>query len=217
MLRNLHRFLSLGLVVFIAGCDLVSVKGSGTIKSESRPVSGFKGVVLAGAGKVVIAQDDKESLTIDADDNLFEFITSEVKDGRLVLGVRSAMHFSPSRDIVYKVSAKNLNEIVLAGSGSIQADGINAESLQLSINGSGDVRADGTAGEQRISINGSGDYAGENLKGKRVTVVIAGSGDAVDAASDTLDVTVLGSGSIEYLGDPKVTQKMLGSGSVKKR
>ena len=131
--------------------------------------------------------------------------------------VSGGTRIRPSREIVYRVSAKSLNGITLSGSGTVDATGINADSLKMMLNGSGRISASGRADQQEIDLNGSGDFQGANLKGKTVSVSIAGSGDGVVAASETLDVTVMGSGSIEYIGDPKVTQTSLGSGSVKKR
>ena len=37
------------------------------------------------------------------------------------------------------------------------------------------------------------------------------------AVSDSLDVTVIGSGSVTYTGSPQVKQSILGSGSLQKK
>jgi hypothetical protein len=66
-------------------------------------------------------------------------------------------------------------------------------------------------------IAGSGNYRGGELKSKSAAITIAGSGNATLAVSDDLDVKILGDGSIQYIGDPRVTQSVLGSGSIHKR
>jgi hypothetical protein len=214
---KLQYCLGMGLVVLAAGCGLNAIAGSGRVTSDRRTVSGFTSVELRGTGKLVISQNGAESLTIEADDNLLPYLTSDVSGGRLVLGTENGTNINPSREVVYTVSAKTLNGITLSGSGSVEAKGVSADSLKMALNGSGNIIAEGRADQQEISIAGSGDYQGANLKGQAVSVNIAGSGGAVVAATDTLDVIVAGSGSIEYVGNPKVTQKMVGSGSVKKR
>jgi hypothetical protein len=214
---KLQYCLGMGLAVLVAGCGLNAISGSGKVTSDRRTVGGFTAVELRGTGRLVIDQNGVESLTIEADDNLLPYLISEVSGGRLVLGPDNGTNVNPSREIVYTVSARTLNGITLSGSGTVEAKGINSDSLKMAVNGSGNIRAEGKADQQEISIAGSGDYQGANLKGKAVSVNIAGSGGGVVAATDSLDVVVAGSGSIEYVGDPKVTQRVVGSGSVKKR
>ncbi len=62
--------------LLITACGLRTIQGSGDVITESRDVSGFDSVSLTGIGRVIITQGDKESLTIEADDNLLEYITS---------------------------------------------------------------------------------------------------------------------------------------------
>jgi len=57
--------------------------------------------------------------------------------------------------------------------------------------------------------------AGE-LEAQRVSVSIAGSGDATVRARETLNVSVAGSGDVRYFGDPAVTKSVLGSGKVRR-
>ena len=52
----------------LAGCgQFERIKGSGTIKTETRLVQGFTAVDLSGTGDVVIEQTGTESLTISTD------------------------------------------------------------------------------------------------------------------------------------------------------
>ena len=85
--KNLKVFglLTIGLL-FITACGLGTIQGSGDVITESRDVSGFDSVSLSGIGRVIITQGDDESLTIETDDNLMKYITSEVRDGTLELG-----------------------------------------------------------------------------------------------------------------------------------
>jgi hypothetical protein len=187
-----HGWLLMALLA--AGCDVNAISGSGHVTTDRRTVSGFTAVELQGTGKLLVDQNGTEALTIEADDNLLSSLTSDITGGRLVLGTASGTHIRPSREIVYRVSARNLNGITLSGSGTVDVTGVNSDSLRLTLNGSGTISASGRADQQEISLNGSGDYQCANLKGKAVSVSIAGSGDGVVAASEKLDVTVMGSG-----------------------
>ncbi len=213
------QFFAVVIAALVAArCDYSpGIRGSGKLISESRPVEGFTRVSLKGTGRVVIDVNGAESLEITADDNLLPYLTAEIKDDQLILGTKDNSNISPSKDVVYKLTAKNLNSIELGGSGDIDAKGIHTDDLKILIAGSGDVSTAGTAERQEVTVAGSGDYKAENMKSKTVTVNIAGSGDADLDASEKLDVTIAGSGSIKYTGNPMVTQRILGSGSVEKR
>ena len=63
-----------------------TIKGSGNVVTEERDVSGFDRVALSGFGEVIITQGDKESLTVETDDNLMRYIETKVRGGTLELG-----------------------------------------------------------------------------------------------------------------------------------
>jgi hypothetical protein len=216
-MRRKRYLFALTLATLAMGCSSFGEKGSGKVATESRNVSGFTTVELDGDGKLVLEQTGTESLTITADDNLMQYLTSEVQDGKLKLGTKRGVNVNPSGELIYKVTARKVDGIVAAGSGSVQAKGIMTESLKTTIAGSGDCTITGQADQHEILIAGSGKVDAPDLKSKNVTISIAGSGDAVLAASEKLEVSILGSGSVEYIGDPVVTTKAnLGSGTVKK-
>jgi carbon monoxide dehydrogenase subunit G len=191
-----------------------TVRGSGTIETESRTAEDFSGVILQGSGNVVIDVDGTESLTITADDNILPLLTSTVSDGRLELGVRSNTRISPSETVTYRITAVDLDSVAVQGSGDVTANDIDTDDLDLSIPGSGDIAANGAAGTIEVTISGSGGVDASALLAEEGTVVINGSGDAIVNADTTLDVTINGSGDVEYLGKPKLNETVDGSGSI---
>jgi hypothetical protein len=203
--------------VLAGGCFGPIVTGSGKVVTETRNVSGFSAVSLEGSGRLVIEQTGTESLTITGDDNLLPYIESSVSGKTLTLGEKDGTSISPSKDIVFKLTVKSLNNIDISGSGTADAKGLQAQALKVDISGSGEVSADGAADELNLGISGSGRYRGNTLRSKRARVDISGSGSAVLAVSEKLDANVSGSGSIEYIGDPQIQQDISGSGSVRKR
>jgi len=210
--------LTITLTLLVSGCGVNSINstpGSGKTATEPRNVSGFTGVKLEGSAQLTLEQTGTESLTITADDNLLPSLTSDVSGGVLTLGTKGSM--SPSTPILYKLTVKNLDELTLGGSGTVSAKGLSANSLKLVIGGSGDMTVDGATERLEILLAGSGSYRGDGLKARDVNIQILGSGDAILAASDKLDVMIAGSGSVEYIGNPTVTTKSVGSGTVKKR
>ena len=205
------------LLLALSGCEggLFGVRGSGDVITESRDVSGFSEIALAGSGKVRVDVDGTESLIIEAEDNIMPLLTSEVNGGRLELGASSSI--SPTTDIIYTISAKALEGVAVSGSGEVTATGVAADSFDVDISGSGRVEPTGTAGTLSVEISGSGRYLGEDLEASVGTVRVLGSGGAVVNVTDDLDVDVSGSGDVRYIGDPRVTESITGSGDISRK
>ena len=77
------------------------------------------------------------------------------------------------------------------------------------------INVSGSARRVTVSLNGSGNIQCGDLEAQAVDVGLNGSGDVTVYASQHLGVTIRGSGSVHYRGNPtEVSQSVLGSGSV---
>jgi hypothetical protein len=225
--------LIIGLLL-ITACGLRSIQGSGDVITENREVSGFDSVSHTGIGRVIIVQGDEESLTIEADDNLLEYITSEVKNGTLELGFTDNVRIDPAPSITFTVGVKDLKELDSTGTGSIEIDELSADNLTISTSGTGSisigtltatdlvVNAEGTgdiklAGKvetQEISRVGTGDYDASDLESKTANVEAIGTGNVVIWVLDSLDVEITGTSEVSYYGSPNVTQNITATGKL---
>lgn len=205
------------IVLAVSACDVnvLGVRGSGNVISETRDVSDFSEIAVLGSADVVVVVDGSESLTVEAEDNIMPLLRIEVRNGRLELGSESSI--SPTTKIRYTISAARLDAVSVSGSGDITAIGIDADSFDVEIDGSGRIEAAGTAGTLSVEISGSGNYVGEDLVASVGTVRVSGSGDAVVNITDELDADVSGSGDIEYIGEPNITSSISGSGDISQR
>ncbi len=105
----------------------------------------------------------------------------------------------------------------VSGSGNVNSTVVINGNASFGVSGSGKVTAAGTAPEVKISISGSGKVLASELEATKATVRISGSGDVEIGVKDDLDVTISGSGSVRYRGNPeKVNSHAAGSGSVRK-
>jgi hypothetical protein len=204
-------------VVAVSACDggVFGVRGSGNVITESRDVSGFNEIALLGSGSVVVEVNGSESLTVEAEDNIMPLLKTEVRNGRLELSVESSI--SPTVEIKYTITAATLDRVSISGSGDVAATGIDAESFDVEISGSGRVEPTGTADTLTLRISGSGRYDGEGLAASVGDVRVSGSGDAVVYVTEDLDVDVSGSGSVKYIGEPSLTTSISGSGDISQR
>jgi hypothetical protein len=204
------------------------------VVTEERPVSGFDGVSHTGIGRVIITQGDEESLTIEADDNVLECITSEVKGGMLELSFVEGISFESLSPIVFRVGAKNLSGIDSIGTGVVEMAGLNTEQLELSINGTGsisidelsasnlvvdaagtgDIKLAGAVESQQVMRVGTGNYEASELESRTASVQATGTGSVVIWVLDSLEVEITGTSEVSYYGSPAVTQTITGTGRL---
>jgi hypothetical protein len=208
------------------------------IAKETRSVQDFEEVVMEGHGELLLTQGDTEALEIEADADLLPKIKSEVKDGRLALGMQHWWDhlLPPWGPIIYRLTMKTIRGVGISGSGTVTAGDIQtdhcrlnlsgsgrgtlarlaAESAEFRISGSGRIEvAGGEAARQEITISGSGHLDAANLACADARVHISGSGNVALQASKTLDVHISGSGDVRYRGQPAVSQHVSGSGRIR--
>jgi carbon monoxide dehydrogenase subunit G len=235
MINKMKFLIPLLLILLLAGCTIVT--GSGNIVSEPREVSNFTAVVLSGSGNLTVTQGDNETLTVEADDNLMEWIETEVRSGTLHLGFRSGVNIiNTSGAVEYRLTVRDLSALTVSGSGNARAQNLVGEAVTITVSGSGEVEIEkltastvnvvisgsgdvdvngGAAEQQAITVSGSGQYRAADLPSESANVQISGSGDATLWIVEMLDIVVSGSGNVEYYGAPQVNQRVSGSGNVR--
>lgn len=222
---------------FQAGCifDDWSVKGSGSVITETRDVSGFHSILSEGSWNIFLSQGGEERLSIETDDNLLPLISTTVRNG--TLRIRSIRSIRPSSEIRVYVMMKEVKCIQLAGSGDIRGETplcgdalsfliagsgdvdctVHASSVRSVVAGSGDIRLSGKAEDCSFEINGSGEIRSFDLQTKRCSVRIDGSGDIQVHADDSLTAVINGSGDIYYKGKAeKIVETVNGSGTIRR-
>jgi hypothetical protein len=222
------------IMLFASACSLLPTLGSRTIISENRVVSGYTRVDLSGAGSLEVIQDGSEALTVETDDNVMPYITSEVRNGTLYLGLDSRQRsFLPSK-LHFTLHVKDLGgitssgswdvtstslqtgtlEIAISGTGKVIINSLTVDTLDATISGSGNLDLSGKTGSQSIGISGSGKVLLGDLQSTTASVTISGSGNVTLWATGTLDVHVSGSGDVSYYGNPQVSFDQSGSGNI---
>jgi hypothetical protein len=201
------------------GCtfNLGGIRGSGVFKTESREVTTFSSIAFKSVGKLKIQQNGKESLTISAEDNILPILESRVSDQTLFISNVNESSINPTKPIEFVVEVKSLENLNVDGVGSIEAKDIQGKRLSVSLDGVGSVAIAGNVDVLELNLDGVGSFNGEDLNAKQATVRNKGVGSAVVNVSEELNATVLGIGSIEYIGSPQVKESIKGMGAIKKR
>lgn len=196
------------------GSSTSGTEGSGVPATQIRDVAAFEGVELAGSNNVVIRVGEKQSVVVTADDNLLERVTTEVQSDTLVVGTTPGS-FATKSPMSVEVTVPTLDTLTLTGSGNLVVDGIETESLEVALPGSGTVTGSGTATRLDVTVSGSGSVRFTEVVANEVRAVVSGSGAVFVTATKSLDASVSGSGAILYTGTPQdVTKSVTGSGAI---
>jgi hypothetical protein len=188
-------------------------RGSGHAAADERNLRGFDHVKVEGSDRIEIRIGPAQSVTVHSDDNLLDFIRTDVIDDRL--SISRSHSISPDAETYVAITVPDLAMVELSGSGEVEIAGLSGGGLEIAVSGSGDVNAAGRVDDLKVTLSGSGDIDTTELDAADVAVRISGSGDVRVHAIDSLDITVNGSGDLRYSGNPDVNQTVNGSGSVK--
>lgn len=192
------------------------IQGSGNVVSENRSVSGFTSIALQGSANIYVTIGDTESVVVKTDDNILPLIETRVQNGQLIISTKDNTSYTTSADPVrVDVAMKSLDDINLRGSGMINVPELKGEAVNVNLPGSGNINVAGEVTHANINLGGSGIVSCSGLKAKTATVNLSGSGNVTIYASDSLDATLSGSGTIQYSGNPtNVSKNVTGSGSI---
>lgn len=222
--------------MMLSGCnvDMVVGEGNGVPLAElDRSGNPPSEIVLAGPDTVIIEKGNefeielsgdtraREALRFDLEDN--SLAISRAKDSEKNIGTASVRVTVPSLQAIVLAGSGSMEaesmdddaEVTIAGSGTAKVDRLAANSLQLTIAGSGDFDASGTATEMEMTIAGSGSANMTGLRVDRADVTIAGSGDAAFASDGTVEASIVGSGDVTVTGNASCTASAMGSGKLR--
>lgn len=226
----------------VGGIELPSgpsrtIKGSGNVVEETRAVSGVSGVNLSTIGHLTIEVGDTESLRIEAEDNLMEYIETEVNNGRLTIGHRDPTRISlrATKPVNYFLTVTGLDTIMVTSSGDIEVGDLETDVLSVEIDSSGDVTlgvvnadtlevdidssgnldiAGGQVEAQYITIDSSGSYSAQDLQSAEAEVRLTSGGSATIWVLNHLEANLSSSGDLRYRGNPTVDATTTSSGDV---
>jgi hypothetical protein len=211
------------------------IKGSGKLAEQRRTVADFNKIRLEGSFTVEAQQGSGNEVTVRADDNLIEWLETVVEGNTLVVRGKPKVSWRTASPMTVRVSFAALQGAELSGSGDLNIRGLKAERFAASISGSGDMRIDdaqltsfqaklagsgdlsvtGSAQRVEASLAGSGDIDLSRLLALQSSVKLAGSVDINVHASESADISIVGTGDVRVYGQPKaVNRRVVGGGNI---
>jgi hypothetical protein len=205
------------LASLLVACSITGIQGSGTSKTETRNVSGFKEIKANGAIDLEITIKPEYSVTVEADDNLLEHINTDVNGDTLIIESRGEK-INPKRKINVRITMPELVDLEINGASTGSVAGVKTDKLHLSINGASKLKIDGEVRELKAQAGGASSIDAGGLKTENADVDASGASNMTVNAAGDLSANASGASSVKYIGEPKsLKQNTSGASSVKKR
>jgi hypothetical protein len=221
-------------VLGLSSCNTYEViDGSGIVQTEFRRMAYFNRIELLFPAEVIIRQGTTKDIEITAESNIIDLVYSRVSGNTLILDDNGRLR--SSHNVKIYVQVPDVNSIFVSGSGRVISDNkIFSKNINLRLSGSGlidvalDVKNDLVAdlsGSGLIfmeghtyngiyDVSGTGKIESFGMHADNSAIIISGSGRCETTALSNLDVSILGSGSVWFRGNPRISQRISGSGKI---
>jgi hypothetical protein len=221
-LRSLSfALIILGITSCINGQYWKTVEGHGKVVTKERKTDSFTDVKVSSGIDVYLKQGNEESVSVEADENLHEYILTEVRGG--VLNVYSEYNIRRAEKMRVYVTMKEIRSVKTTSAGNVVGESpINSDKLELSatsagdikldvhaknieidISSSGDITVSGETDELRADLSSAGDLHAYNLSAREADISVSSAGNADVNVTDRITARASSAGDINYKGDPK--------------
>ncbi len=195
--------LAIGLI-FSTGCsinNLTDVKGSGVAKTEARNAAGFDKVDASNAVNIEIAAGKDFSLSVETDDNLLQYLKTEVNGDTLKIYTEGKI--SPTGKFNVKLSMPELVNLQVSGATDANVTNAKSDLVILKASGASSIRIDGEAIKLKAEVSGASEVNAEAFKAEDAEIDASGASSAIVMATEELDLNASGASKIFHVGNPK--------------
>lgn len=217
-------FLSLSFLILSSCVDYAvnSISGNGNVESEIREVEDFHGIEAASGLRVFVKFGEMSNeLEIVADENLHEYIKTEVENGILKIKSRRNIRRAASKEVFVKageidvlqvssaadIIGENLLytgkiSINVSSAGELDVE-IQADEVDLQVSSSGSATLKGDTRQLIADVSSAGNLNAFDLIAEHVDVNASSAADAKVHASRSIRADASSAGNVKYKGNPE--------------
>jgi len=221
----MKRLLLIG-AIFLIGCSFApGISGSGTLVTRDVTVGDFTSIDASGALQIDVTQGDKASVTVTADDNLWEYLDVHSDGGVLHVGLKGGSFHNTH--VSANITVPHLKHLGVAGatnatvhgirvpdellkvelSGASKLDGdANARDMELEISGASTAKLTGQTNRLDVTVSGASHASLRQLQTQTTHANVSGASSADVHAAGNLEYDVSGASHLAYAGGPSVKQ-----------
>ncbi len=188
----------------IINSNNIGEKGSGKIVNKTViPKTSFNKIAIDISANIIIRNSSKNNIYIRTDDNIIDKILVYVKNGTLFIATNNTIN--PTKKLSIIVNNHLLEKLTIDGASDITVKSYKLDALSIYIDGASDILFENN-NINRLNINADGSYDINLLKSKvnKAYIKADGSGNIKINIKDYMDISIMGTVEIKYVGNPKI-------------
>lgn len=208
------------------------VEASSNTVTETRKVASFEGIDVSSAISVTVEDGNYNGqISVEAPDNIMNRITTEVKNGVLVMKINGTVNLKNSSIKIkfphQKLRSFNLSgatnvtvlptqkvekmAVDLSGASNLKLDVV-SNSISVDNSGASSMKISGNVQDLNISVSGASSFIGKELKAANVVVDCSGASSTTVWAVNNLTADSSGASSVRYVDENGLKTKVSTSG-----
>lgn len=228
-------------VLFAVGVLFTSCKKnddvtpSNNVTTVNKTITGYSQLNVSDPFKVYVTfSDTEESIQIEANQNLQQYITCEKKNNELVIYLDDNIDIKGASTLIVYITTKQLDAFSAAGATTIQLQNelnggnvtveltgacsfsgtMNIDKLNASITGSSNLILTGSSNSIELDATGASDFTDFGFETNNLTCDLDGGCDVSVTVEQTLSVKATGASNVYYKGNGVVSSQNLNGGST---
>lgn len=226
------------MVMTVAMCQAKSpIKGNGAEKKDARTIESYTAISVTDGIAVNFSREQLSGVVVSADENVCEYVVTEVIGDELVIRFKTGETIKPKKDVVVTVPNNgtittltvgaqckfNIKEEIvvegmklkLLGGSQVEMKLDARQTVMIEMIGNSKCELTGKAAEMKLVMEGGAKFNGYNFKTKNAACELAGGSDAKIQCNDRIDVADLsGDSSLYFKGDCEIGKVSLKGGST---
>ena len=193
------------------------VDPSDNIVTKEYKLKPFEKIQMKGVGNVELIQSEEKSglVELTAPDNYVEFYKFESDGKKLTINFDKKLVNIQTKDVKIHVYTCDLIKLENSGAANINMDRLDTDIIEITNSGVGHITIGGVADNVQLINSGVGSIDASKLKALNVKASVSGVGSIDCYASESINGSVSGVGSLNYNGHPKQKEtKRSGVGSI---
>ena len=207
--------LIVGLITAVIGCGK-PITGSGKVETRETDYTGFAKLTVGSGFEVEITRADSFSVSITADDNLFDYLDIKKVGSTLYIGLKRPRIYLHTTQRA-TITMPDLRGLELSGTSRGDVNGFSsADSLTLGLSGASYLRIDNVkAGSTGIDVSGASKLSGSITIADGNFSVSGASTIELEGTAGNVDIEVSGVSSVK-IGDLAVVNAAVEVSGVSK-
>lgn len=227
----------LGVTACADGQMRKTVRGNNHVTTLERKTGTFTGIKVSTGIDLFLKQGEENgTLKVETDENLQEYILTEVRDG--VLNVYTDVNIREAERKRVYVTISDLRSVTTSSAGDVIGESpVKTDIINLKATSAGDIKLELYAREIKVDITSSGDMtltgetdlleahlssAGDlnafELKAREADISVSSAGNADVTVLERITARASSAGDINYRGNPKyIDAHSSSAGGVHKR